>query len=39
MQAQQQVPKMLKKYLRLKNRGKPLYVEAYKIMAATTQVV
>lgn len=40
MQTQQQkVPRILKKFHKLMKRGKPLYVEAYKIMAASTQVI
>lgn len=30
---------ILKKFDKLKQRGKPLYIEAYKIMAATTEVI
>lgn len=33
------LPEILKRFQRLKNRGKPLYVEAYKIIAATTEVI
>lgn len=36
---QQNIPTILKKYHKLMKRGKPLYVEAYKIMAASTQVI
>lgn len=36
---QQNVPRILKKFHKLMKRGKPLYVEAYKLMAASTQVI
>ena len=33
------MPKILKKFHHLKRRNKPFYSEAYKIMAATTDVI
>lgn len=35
----QNLPKILKRFYKLKLRGKPLYVEAFKIMAAITEVI
>jgi hypothetical protein len=33
------IPKVLRKFETLKKRGKPLYVKAYEIMSAITQVL
>jgi hypothetical protein len=33
------IPKILKKFYKQKLIGKPLYVEAYKIMAATSDII
>jgi hypothetical protein len=33
------LPRILKKFHKQKQLGKPLYVEAYRIMAATTEVI
>lgn len=33
------LPKILKKFHKQKRLGKPLYIEAYKIMAASTEVI
>jgi hypothetical protein len=33
------LPKILKKFYKQKLIGKPLYVEAYKIMAATSEII
>jgi hypothetical protein len=38
-QASASLPPLLKKFHKLKQRGKALYVEAYKIMAASTEVL
>lgn len=37
--AKKDLSPILKKFYRLKNRGKPLYIEAYKVMAASTEVI
>jgi hypothetical protein len=42
MQVQEEkkaMPKILKKFHHLMRRNKPFYTEAYKIMAATTDVI